>query len=114
MAGGAVLAAIGTVVGALAPVTPAVLGGIALAGLGTAACAPSLLSLAGRVAPVHLSGAAVGTVTTVGYLGFVLAPALVGGLARLSTLPTALAAITVPALALAAGAMSRGRRGATP
>ena len=113
VAGGALLAAIGTVTGALTPVTPVVLGAIALAGLGTAACAPSLLSLAGRAAPVHLSGAAVGTVTTVGYLGFVLAPALVGGLARLSTLPTALAAIAVPAVALAAGAMSRGRRGAT-
>jgi hypothetical protein len=45
-----------------------------------------------------------GTVTTIGYLGFVLAPAIVGGLAEATTLPTALAFVTVAAAALAVGA----------
>ena len=114
VAGGALLAALASALAALSPVTGVVVGAVALAGLGTAACAPSLFSLAGRSAPPHLSGAAVGTVTTVGYLGFVLAPAMVGGLARATTLPTALAAVAVPALALAAGATATAGRGATP
>jgi MFS family permease len=110
VAGGAVVAALATVGAALAPLTALVLGGIALAGLGTAACAPSLFRLAGAAVPSHLTGAAVGTVTTVGYLGFVIAPALVGGLAGALTLPTALAVVSVAALALAAGAWRVDRR----
>ncbi len=113
VAGGALLAAVASAAAALSPVTVLVVVAVALAGLGTAACAPSLLSLAGRSAPLRRSGAAVGTVTTVGYLGFVLAPAMVGGLARATTLPTALAAVAVPALALAAGAMARSGPAAT-
>ena len=98
------VAALATAGAALAPLTPLVLAGIALAGLGTAACAPSLFRLAGGAVPSHLTGAAIGTVTTVGYLGFVIAPALVGRLAGALTLPTALAVVSVAALALAAGA----------
>jgi MFS family permease len=100
-AGGAVVAVAGTVAAALVPWAPLVLAGIAVAGLGTAACAPSLLSLAGRSVPLRSAGAAVGTVTTVGYLGFVVAPAMIGGLARATTLPTALAAVSVPGVVLA-------------
>jgi MFS family permease len=101
---GAAAAAAGSVAAAIAPWTGAVLAAIALAGLGTATCAPSLLGIAGRAVPADRRGAAVGTVTTVGYLGFVLAPALVGGLAGATTLPTALAAVAVAAAVLAAGA----------
>jgi hypothetical protein len=101
---GAALAALGTAGAALVPVTALVLGFIALAGLGTAACAPSLIRLAGTAVPGRQTGAAVGTVTTIGYLGFVFAPALVGGLAGETTLPTALAAVGLAAVALAIGA----------
>lgn len=101
---GAVLAAAGTVAAALTPNAALVLVAIALAGLGTAAGAPLLLSLAGRSVPLGQAGAAVGTVTSVGYLGFVAAPAVVGGLAGATTLPVALAAVAVVALALAGGA----------
>lgn len=114
VAGGALVAALGTAAAALSPVTAVVVASIALAGLGTAGCAPSLFSLAGRAVPLRFSGAAVSTVTTVGYLGFVLAPAMVGGLSRLTTLPTALAAVAVPAVALAAGATARAGPEATP
>ena len=110
VAGGAAVAALAIAVAALAPLTPLVLAGIALAGLGTAACAPSLFRLAGAAVPSHLTGAAIGTVTTVRYLGFVIAPALVGGLAGALTLPTALAAVSVVALVLAAGAWRVARR----
>jgi len=80
-----------TVAAALAPSTPVVLVGIAFAGIGTAAAAPSLVRLAGRAVDPASRGAAVGTVTTIGYLGFVLAPALVGAMAGAASLPVALA-----------------------
>ena len=103
---GAIVAATATVAAALVPNTALVIVAIAFAGLGTAAGAPLLLSLAGRSVPVHQAGAAVGTVTTVGYLGFVVAPAAVGGLAGATTLPVALAAVAVVALALAGGTVA--------
>ena len=106
---GAVVAALATVAAALVPNTALVIVAIAFAGLGTAAGAPLLLTLAGRSVPVHQAGAAVGTVTTVGYLGFVVAPAAVGGLAGATTLPVALAAVALVALALAGGTAALAR-----
>jgi hypothetical protein len=58
---------------------------------------------------VHQAGAAVGTVTTLGYLGFVVAPAAVGGLAGATTLPVALAAVALSAVALAGGTAALAR-----
>ncbi|MDP1805359.1 MAG: hypothetical protein Q8K72_09350, partial [Acidimicrobiales bacterium] len=100
---GALVAAGASVAAALVPVIALVIVAIAFAGLGTSAAAPLLLSLAGRSASLHQAGAAVGTVTTVGYLGFVVAPAVVGGLAGATTLPIALAAMALVAVALAGG-----------
>ena len=106
---GAVVAAGASVAAALLPVTALVIVAIAFAGLGTAAGAPLLLSIAGRSVPVRQAGAAVGTVTTFGYLGFVVAPAAVGGLAGATTLPVALAAVALVALALAGGTAALAR-----
>lgn len=105
---GAAVAAVASVAAALVPVTALVIVAIAFAGLGTAAGAPLLLSLAGRSVPLHQAGAAVGTVTTLGYLGFVVAPAAVGGLAGATTLPVALAAVALVAVALAGGTAAMG------
>lgn len=98
---GAAIAAVGTLVAAGAPVLPVAFAGIAAAGLGTAVCAPALFSLAGSGVPEHRRGATIATVTTLAYLGFVLAPALVGLTARLTSLPTALATVSAAALVLA-------------
>jgi hypothetical protein len=98
---GSILAAVGSVLGALAPWSWAVLVGIAVAGLGTAVLAPVLLRLVGSGADGAASGAAVGSVITVAYLGFVLAPAVVGGLASVTTLPTALASVALAGLVVA-------------
>jgi hypothetical protein len=106
---GAVVAAGASVAAALLPVTALVIVAIAFAGLGTAAGAPLLLSIAGRSVPVRQAGAAVGTVTTLGYLGFVVAPAAVGGLAGATTLPVALAAVALVAVALAGGTAALAR-----
>lgn len=106
---GAAVAAAGSAAAAVLPATWLVLVAIAAVGLGTAAGAPLLLSMAGRAVPMDQAGAAVGTVTTVGYLGFVIAPAAIGGLAAATTLPIALAAVALAAGALAGGAALLGR-----
>jgi MFS family permease len=101
---GAIIAALGTLVAGLAPTTVLVLAGIVAAGAGTAICAPLLFGFAGAGVSAERRGAAIGTVNTLGYLGFVLAPALVGVLAEAWTLPVALASTSVMAVILAVGA----------
>jgi MFS family permease len=101
---GAVLAAGGTVLAAFAGSVPLALAGIVGAGLGTAVCAPTLLGLAGRGVGDERRGAALGTVTTLAYLAFVIAPAFVGLLAQATSLRIALASTAAAAIALALGA----------
>ena len=98
---GALVAGTGTAVAAWAPVVPLALAGIVAAGVGTAVCAPSLFSLAGRGVDPGRRGAVIGTVTTLAYLGFVVSPAVVGLLARVTSLRVALGSISLAALLLA-------------
>jgi predicted MFS family arabinose efflux permease len=105
---GSLVAAAGSLLGALAPWRWAAFTGIAAAGVGTAVLAPVLLRLAGAGSEAEARGAAVGSVITVAYLGFVLAPAAVGGLASATTLPIALACVGAAGL-LVAGIGPRAR-----
>jgi MFS family permease len=98
---GALTAACGTAIAAAAPTIGVALGGIVVAGLGTSVCAPTLISLAGRSAGDGDTGAVVGAVTTLAYLGFLIGPALVGLVADLATLRVALAMVAGIAVALA-------------
>jgi MFS family permease len=98
---GASIGAAGTLLGALAPSTGPALVGIGIAGLGTAVCAPTLFSLAGRSARPEHRASAVSSVTTLAYLGFVLGPAAVGLAADLTSLRAALAGVAVLAAFLA-------------
>lgn len=97
---GALLGAAGTLLGALAAVPGAALAGIALAGAGMAVCAPVILSAAGRLATPELRGAAIGLVTTIAYLGFIVGPAAVGLAARATSLSTGLALVAAVSLLL--------------
>lgn len=108
LAGGAAIGAAGTLLGALADGTAPALAGIAVAGAGVSACAPVLLSRAGRLAEPALRGAAVSVVTTIAYLGFLFGPAAVGLLARATSLPTSLAAVAAVASLLAVTAARAG------
>lgn len=72
------VAAVGCVVAASAPDAAVALAGFVLAGLGVSLNAPLVFGLAGR-----RSAAAVATVTTLGYVGLLLGPPLVGGIAQL-------------------------------
>jgi MFS family permease len=85
----------------LAP-SPAVAAvGLLLVGVSLAPVVPTAISVAGRSAPQR-AGAAVSLVATAGYGAFVAGPAIVGVLADLTDLRTALAPVVLTALTVAA------------
>jgi MFS family permease len=94
---GAALAAAGLATGVLADSVPAALAGWAVFGLGLSGTVPSLITAAGKHGP-----RAVATVSVTGYLGLLAGPAVIGGLASATTLPTALLLPALLAAVLAA------------
>jgi predicted MFS family arabinose efflux permease len=86
LAVGSSLAAGGLVLSAIAPVIPLVLAGFVLTGLGVSVVAPTMFGVAGRVASDRDRGSAIGTVTTVAYLGFLFGPPMVGWISGATTL----------------------------
>ncbi len=102
LSAGALIAGAGTVVAAAAGTPWIGLVGIAVAGLGTSVCAPTVISLAGQWAGPDRRGAAVSTVTTIAYLGFLVGPAAVGLASSITSLSTALAGVAAVAVLLAA------------
>jgi MFS family permease len=90
---GAALAGAGSALAALAPSAAIALVGIVIAGAGCSVCAPTIVSLVGRAAAAHERATMVGSVTTLMYLGFLVGPAAVGGVAELATLRISLAAV---------------------
>jgi MFS family permease len=107
---GAVVAATGAAVLARAPSVPVAVAGLVLAAAGTAALFPTLLSIVSRNAVESSRGRATSIVTVVSYLGFLLGPVYVGlwasatglrgAMVAVGALGLALAALTVPLLAL--------------
>ncbi|MGX4693762.1 MFS transporter [Streptomyces sp. JNUCC 63] len=91
---GAVAAATGLVTGVASFSTPLALAGWAVFGLGLSITVPSLITAAGIGGPK-----AVATVAVTGYLGLLAGPALIGALASVTSLSTAL---LLPALLAAA------------
>jgi MFS family permease len=77
----AVAAAAGLLIVAIAPVTGIALAGFVLAGFGVANMVPILFSAAGNY-PGFAAGAAISTVTMVGYAGILVAPSSIGFLAE--------------------------------
>jgi MFS family permease len=103
LSGGALVAAVGTAVLAFAPVPLVALIGLALAGGGISTVAPALFARAGRTAPPSQRAAAIARVTTIGYSGFIVGPALVGFIAEASTLRIAISTLALLALGVAVG-----------
>jgi MFS family permease len=97
---GAAVAGAGSALAAVAPSTSIALAGIVVAGAGCSVCGPTIVSIAGRAARPHERATIVGSVTTIMYLGFLVGPAAVGGLAELATLRISLGAVAVLALLL--------------
>jgi MFS family permease len=98
---GALVAALGTAVAALAPSPSIALAGIVVAGGGCSVLAPTIVGIAGRSAGRNERATVVGSLTTLMYLGFLVGPAAVGGLAELTTLRFSLGAVAALALLLA-------------
>ena len=97
---GAGLAGVGSAIAAAAPSVWLALIGIVLAGAGCSVCAPTILSIAGRAAAPRERATVVGSVTTIMYLGFLVGPAVVGGLAELTTLRVSLGSVAALAFLL--------------
>jgi MFS family permease len=66
-----------------------VIAGFVLGGLAQSGIAPAAYSIGGDVSPQH-AGKVTSIITTIGYAGFLLGPALIGGLAQLFSLRIAL------------------------
>lgn len=71
---------------------PAALG-FMLVGIGVSTVIPSLYSIAGRSAEGSAAGLAIATVSSVGYLGFLMGPPLIGYISALSSLRVSLSVI---------------------
>jgi MFS family permease len=82
---------------------PLALCGLGAAGAGVALVAPALFARAGRLADERGRGAAIASLTTFGYLGFVIGPIVVGLLSQAAGLRIAIGALGLVAVALAVG-----------
>jgi len=112
--GGSLIAAAGLGAGLLIHEPWAGIAGFALLGLGLAAVVPIAFSAAGDLDP-RATGRLVGRVATIGYVGSVAGPIMIGWLAEATSLRTALGLVVVLALAIAASARGcSGARSVTP
>ena len=100
LVGSGLLAAGGCFLAAVSPNAPVALVGLALGGAGVALYAPIVFGAGGR-----RGASAVATVTTLGYFGLLVGPALVGGVAQVTSLRGSFVV-----LALVAGAVGLAAR----
>jgi MFS family permease len=96
----AALTASGSALAAFAGSALIALVGILVAGAGCAVCAPTIISIVGRAAKPRERATLVGSLTTLMYLGFLVGPAVVGGVAQLTNLRASLGSVAVVALLL--------------
>lgn len=94
VAGAGLLSAVGIAVAVTTDSVLVAILGLLIVGLTNAPIAPTALSLAGRSAPGR-SGQAVALTTAGGYGAFIISPALVGGVADLTSLRTGLALLVI-------------------
>jgi MFS family permease len=97
--GGAV-AAVGMAFALLTDVPALVVVGFGIVGLAVSSAAPVALSLAGEARPGQ-SGQASSAVTVIGYSGFVVGPAIIGGVAQVTNLRQALGLVVLAGLGIA-------------
>jgi len=102
LVGGSLLACAGCAIAAAAPLAAVALVGFATCGLGVALNAPIVFGDAGRGR--RDAASAVATVTTLGYVGLLVGPPLVGGIGQLISLRGSFAVLACVAAAVAATA----------
>jgi predicted MFS family arabinose efflux permease len=98
---GSLVGALGYFLTVSAPWWPVSLCGFLLIGLGVANAVPLMFSAAGRQGDPNVN---IPAITTLGYAGLLAGPALIGGVAYLTSLPIALAAIGILLLVVASSA----------
>ena len=99
--GGAMAVAFCGLVGAaLAPNVPVAVAAFFVGGAGISIAAPALFGAGGRLTSPEERGRALATVTTLGYLGFLVGPPAVGGLAEAAGLRASFGALALVAAAL--------------
>jgi MFS family permease len=84
------LIALGLLVAVLLPYAPTAIFGFILTGFGVSCVIPTVFSMAGRSEGMS-SGSAIAAVSTIGYLGFLIVPPLVGSVAQVAGLRSAYA-----------------------
>jgi fucose permease len=99
--GGSLIAAVGLGLALLVHEPPAAIAGFALLGLGLAPVVPIAFSAAGDLDP-RATGRLVGRVATLGYVGSVAGPIMIGWLAEATSLRTALGLVVLLSLTIAA------------
>jgi len=109
LAAGALTAAGGLLLAAVAPAVPLALLGFALGGAGVSVAAPTLFGAAGRGASEAERGSTVASVTTISYLGFLVGPPLIGAVSGLSGLRVGIGLLAAIALFLAVAAAAARR-----
>jgi predicted MFS family arabinose efflux permease len=97
---GGACAVVGTLAAAAAPTVPLALVGLALGGAGVSVAAPIAFGAAGRIGGAR----GIATVTTVGYLGFLAGPPIVGATAQAFGLRVSFVLLAGLAAAIAAAA----------
>jgi predicted MFS family arabinose efflux permease len=105
---GGIVVALGLALMLLAEAVPLALGGFFLVGLGAANLVPVLFSAAGRQR-VMAPGLALAAVTTTGYAGILLGPALIGFASQLTTLVAAFWGLAILVLVFPLCARRAGR-----
>ena len=105
--GGSLLAAAGLGIALLVHEPAAGIAGFALLGLGLAPVVPIAFSAAGDLDP-RATGRLVGRVATIGYVGSVAGPIMIGWLAEATSLRTSLGLVVVLAIVIAASARTCG------
>ncbi len=103
--GGSLIAAAGLGLALLVHEPAAAIAGFALLGLGLAPVVPIAFSAAGDLDP-RATGRLVGRVATIGYVGSVAGPIMIGWLAEATSLRASLGLVVVLALAIAVSARS--------
>ncbi|MGH3072252.1 MAG: MFS transporter [Gaiellaceae bacterium] len=113
--GGAIAVALGGLLAAAAaPNIPVAVAAFFVGGAGISIAAPALFGAGGRLTSPEERGRALATVTTLGYLGFLVGPPMVGGLAELFGLRVAFVALALIAAALVAAIPRLGLQGRVP
>lgn len=106
--GAGVVSGLGTLVVSTATSAPVALAGFAIAGGAISVAAPTVYGLVGRRSPSEHRGASIGAASSVGYMGLLLGPAVIGQLAGFFDLRIAFACLTAVSAVLAMSALVAG------